>query len=974
MEIRLYDGLNVGKLGEKVNKICNCLMEGDFRTADVKKMNNGFYRAKLDDTNRLLFNISSYKGLKYIFILEVIHNHAYEKSKFLNGARIDESKLESMYAESDITEEDTTAISYVNRSEKSFHIQDKILSFDQNQEEILHLPTPGIIIGSAGSGKTALTLEKLKMLKGKILYTSLSPYLVENASQLYSSFGYENARQEVSFLSFYEYLSSVAMPEGTEADFTSFERWISRYTQSHKIKDAYRVFEEIKGVITGSAISSAFLSKEEYLSLGIKQSIFFGTEREVIYDLFLKYRSWIAEGTYFDSNMQSYALLDKVVPAYEYVVIDEVQDLTNVQLMLILKSLHHQGNFVLCGDSNQIVHPNFFSWAQINTLFYHLELKSSIITRVLNVNYRNTPEVTAIANQLLLIKNTRFGSIDKESTYLVVPNSEINGQVEFLDNNPKSNAELNSKTNLSARFAVLVLRNEDKPAARKFYNTPLLFSIQEAKGLEYENIILFNTISTYEKEFNELTSGVNAADLLPGNLNFSRARDKYDKSLEEYKFYVNSLYVGITRAVKNLYVIETNKKHTLLALLGLVDFKQQSSLASQSSSKDEWQLEARRLEMQGKQEQADAIRVQILQIRPVPWTVTTYKDFPALVEQALNPEVYNRKAKDRLYCYLFYYNNLRYLEPLAALKYKAAESWIKNDMAENNNGQINLYITDNLKSLKPFFLQYGVDFRSEVNLTPLMLCMMCDAVKTVSYLLENGAKIDLISNSGKNALQMALQNCYWSTPITNLLINSFYNQLRPDSLKIKINGRLVKINHHQAEFLILNTMLAVLSGQLMQGNDRNIEAAKASDEMTGEETDIDSLKPAFSAGNFFGFFQSMTEQVIPEYRRKKAYISNILSKNEVQGKSAGNNQLFVRLATGLYLPHPLMEILIDNVWVNIYDNCELEWMISRPETKRSRHYLEKIVEYGKQLKTNPHAVLKPLAIKNVKSGEHYSKS
>ncbi len=967
MEVRLYEGLDEGGLHEKIVKVCGYLLRGDFRAADAKKMHNGFYRAKLDDTNRLLFNISIFQGQKYIFVLEVIHNHAYEKSKFLNGARIDESKLDSVYTEDEITENDTTPISYINRNEKTFHIQDKILSFDQNQEEILHLPTPGIIIGSAGSGKTALTLEKLKLLKGKILYTSLSPYLVENASQLYSSFGYENGRHEVSFLSFYEYLSTLAMPEGKEADFTSFERWISRYTQSHKIKDAYSVFEEIKGVITGSTISSAFLSKEEYLALGVKQSIFVGPERESIYDLFLKYRSWVAEGEYFDSNMQSYALLDKVVPCYDYVVIDEVQDLTNVQLMLILRSLHIQGNFVLCGDSNQIVHPNFFSWAQVKTLFYHLDLQSSIITRVLNVNYRNTPEVTTIANQLLLIKNTRFGSIDKESTYLVIPNSEVNGEVEFLENNPKSNTEMNTKTNLSTKFAVLVLRNEDKAAARKFYTTPLLFSIQEAKGLEYENIILFNPISTYEKEFKELTNGVEATDLQPENLNFSRARDKTDKSLEEQKFYVNSLYVGITRAVKNLYIIEANKKHPLLKLLGLVNFKEQSSLTNQTSSKDEWQLEARRLEMQGKQEQANAIREQILQIRPVPWTVTTYTNFKQLAEQALNPEVYNRKAKDRLFTYLFYYNNARYLEPLAALKYKPAERWMKYEIAENNSGQINLFIADNLKSLKPGFLMYGVDFRNEVNLTPLMVCMMCDAMKTIHYLLENGAKIDLTNNAGKTALQMALQNNFWSPETDHMLINTFYHQLRPDSLKVRINNRLVKINHHQAEFLILNTMLAILQGQLLNASDASIEAVKASAEITGEEHDLDKIKPLFTAGNFFRFFQHFSDQIMPEYRRKNTYISSILSKNEIRSKAAGNNRLFVRLATGFYLPHPLMEILIDNTWVNVYDNCEIEWLLTRPETRRIKPYMEKIIEYRKQLKSDPDAVLTPLDIKQVAS-------
>jgi hypothetical protein len=69
----------------------------------------------------------------------------------------------------------------------------------------------------------------------------------------------------------------------------------------------------------------------------------------------------------------------------------------------------------------------------LKTLFYENRLKTSgEIIRILNTNYRNTPEVTHIANRLLLLKNARFGSIDRESHYLVRPISENHGSVEFL--------------------------------------------------------------------------------------------------------------------------------------------------------------------------------------------------------------------------------------------------------------------------------------------------------------------------------------------------------------------------------------------------------------------------------------------------------------------------------------------------------------------------------------------------------------
>jgi hypothetical protein len=952
MRILVYDDLKVGKLSEKIDKVCVHLANGDFPAADVKKMNNGFYRAKLDDTNRLLFSIGKFEGISYIFILEVIHNHAYERSKFLNGVKVDESKLVALNSTEDIAAADNIRVSYINPHKNTFHILDKILSFDDRQEEVLYLPTPSIVIGSAGSGKTALTLEKLKMLKGNILYITLSAYLVENASALYSSFGYENTNQQVAFLSFYEYLSSVAMPNGREADYTSFERWIARYNQSFKIKVAYRVYEEIKGVITGAAIDKPFLSLEDYMSLGVRKSIFPPAEREQIYDLFTKYRAWLIEDGFFDSNMVSYELLHSVVPTYDYVVVDEVQDLTNIQLTIILKSLRYPANFVLCGDANQIVHPNFFSWAQIKSLFYKQDLQAGII-RVLATNYRNTPEVTEIANQLLLIKNARFGSIDKESTYLVMPSSSQKGTVEYLENSAKVNQDLNSKTNLSTHFAVLVLRNEDKPAARKFYSTPLLFSIQEAKGLEYENIILYNTISTYESEFLELTNGVTVEDLKPEALHFSRAKDKSDKSLEEYKFYVNSLYVGITRAVKNLYVIEANKKHALLSLLGLVDFKQGSTLISQTSSKDEWQKEARRLELQGKQEQADAIREQILQVKPVPWEPTTRKGLPELLATALNPQAYNRKAKDRLYYYALFYQLDQYLAPLAELKYPAAIRFEKYGQAEINFGLINTYIQDNLKLLQTYYLKHGLDFRNEVNLTPLMCALMSNAYKTVEYLLDNGANINLTDNQGNTALMREIACLFMEDDdqIKQFMFIPFYTRLRPESIKVRINKKLIKFNSSQGEYMLLTYMLAVVRQHL---RDRSFVLGAWGGKGPLRQS------PGFHTRDFQTYYKGLPEQIIPEYRTQTSYVSNMLSKNEINREGPGNNKLFVRVYYGSYILHPLMELFIEGKWVNVYDNVEMEYLLDK-EKNAETGFLELIAQFRAQLKADPDAKLDHMA-------------
>jgi len=232
------------------------------------------------------------------------------------------------------------------------------------------LQPPLIVIGSAGSGKTALTLEKMKQTVGDVLYVTQSSYPVKNSRDLYYAHDYGNADQQVDFLSFQEFLESIRVPNGKPVGFPVFQSWFSRYRQGSRLQDAHKLFEEFRGVITGPATDKSWLSREEYLALGVRESIFLAEEREEVYSVFEKYLAFLQDRNLYDSNIVSHHYLAGMEPRYDFAVVDEVQDLTNVQLYLILKSLRRPQDFILCGDSNQIVHPNFFSWSKVKSFFF----------------------------------------------------------------------------------------------------------------------------------------------------------------------------------------------------------------------------------------------------------------------------------------------------------------------------------------------------------------------------------------------------------------------------------------------------------------------------------------------------------------------------------------------------------------------------------------------------------------------------
>ena len=77
---------------------------------------------------------------------------------------------------------------------------------------------------------------------------------------------------------------------------------------------------------------------------------------------------------------------------------------------------------------------------------------------------------------------------------------------------------------------------------------------------------------------------------------------------------------GDDRAVENLTIVESDIGHPLLELLGLKLGEAHAAPAQTSTKEDGRGAGGAKLELQGKEEQARAIRDTFLQAQPVPWT------------------------------------------------------------------------------------------------------------------------------------------------------------------------------------------------------------------------------------------------------------------------------------------------------------------------------------------------------------------
>ncbi len=344
------------------------------------------------------------------------------------------------------------------------------------------------------------------------------------------------------------------------------------------------VLQEVLRIVEkrGARLSDPLLSLEEYMAIGKKRAPNFLYDRREIYSIAEYYQERIeAEGLRDEIDLCREALhLMRDAEeryAYDLVVCDEVQDFSDIQISLILRLSRTGQGVVLTGDPKQIINPSGFRWEEVKNKFYDRGIPVPDLCK-LNLNFRCVGSIVRLSNALLDLKQSLIGLSDTEMR----EEWKFSGRPPFLLHG-MSEQEVIRGIRLTAAGRIVLVRNRaEQDRLKKALDTELVFTINDAKGLEFDTVFLWK-IGTGSRS-SELWRRIQGGEAL-------------DRSLHPHlKHELNLLYVAVTRARNTLVIYDGEAPSRVWDIKELADRLYRtaerdalSEVWQRASSPEEWE-------------------------------------------------------------------------------------------------------------------------------------------------------------------------------------------------------------------------------------------------------------------------------------------------------------------------------------------------------------------------------------------------
>ena len=472
---------------------------------------------------------------------------------------------------------------------------------------------PLFINGQAGSGKSTMLAYifagfcKHKIdnmidgepLGGSPLFVTYSDKLIVNARKatskiLHKGFDTVSAYQEFDttqlFVTWHEYLIKLLPPENRERfsadrriDFSKFRNALEnkksslgRFQGTTGRLSPETIWFVIRSLIKGTESVGDLLPEDYESEIPEQDRIVSSEDYKEIYERYFNwYKNALSQNELWDDlDLVKQVLSLETLPqsadrTVAALVIDEAQDFTRCELRLITRTLLYSNYsikrntnvrvpLVFAGDPLQTLSPTGFKWKTIGSGLYE-ELHSIVgdsaerpIFRQLQNNYRSLAPIVGMANMVQLWRKIMFG-VEVSAQGAWNPDEFARRPERFLVND--GSQSLKELSNFLQETPIIVpcddggeiefVQNDEIlsqifPDASQDTPPPFVYSANSVKGLEFKKIVIYKF-----------------GDYKVPDIQWARKEQEHPDLSAEYFF--NKLYVALTRATQNLFVVDTQK-------------------------------------------------------------------------------------------------------------------------------------------------------------------------------------------------------------------------------------------------------------------------------------------------------------------------------------------------------------------------------------------------------------------------------
>ncbi|KZP15184.1 P-loop containing nucleoside triphosphate hydrolase protein [Athelia psychrophila] len=383
--------------------------------------------------------------------------------------------------------------------------------------------------------------------------------------------------------------------------FVSYEVFLQGYWDHFperltKNLDPALVFSDIIGVIKGSEstmdITPHFLDRATYESLSHRTNSNMVPHRHNIYTAFEYYARLKHNRGDYDSADRAHSILDafkesglSVKKKIDYIYVDEVQDNLLIDAKIIRMLCSNPNGLFWAGDTAQTISVgSSFRFEDLKSFLFRVERSlpgNNAANRVtppttfqLVTNYRSHGGIVRCARSIIDIITTFWpyaidslapekGIVDgPKPTFFHGWGSESQGHKQFFADIKEP---MDSDIEFGAEQCILVRNHAVRTKLRsEIGNVGTIMTLYDSKGLEFNDVLLYNFFQDSTTDFGKWRVVLNMLE----SCDFSEPPPVFDNArhagiCSEMKF----LYVAITRARKNVWILDDSQKGEPMRML-----------------------------------------------------------------------------------------------------------------------------------------------------------------------------------------------------------------------------------------------------------------------------------------------------------------------------------------------------------------------------------------------------------------------